>query len=97
MQSGNFIDIIYDCPHEIAELTSHKKLYYALNTLKAEQKEVLYYLAIRQWSPQQLAAYRGQTDRNIRKVYAALIRKIHRKMEKIKDEKPKSKLSQGDL
>lgn len=88
LQSGNFIDKIFDCPHEIAELTSHKKVSYAIKTLKAEQKEVLYYRTVRQWSPQRIAAYRGQSDRNIRKLYATLIAKIHREMEKIPDEKP---------
>jgi len=80
LQSGNYIDTIFDCPHEVAELTSHKKVFQALETLKPEQKEVLYYRAIRQWSPQQLAAYRGQTDRNIRQVYATLIAKLRRKI-----------------
>ena len=83
LQSGNFIDKIFDCPHQIDELTSHKKASLAIKALKPEQKEVLYYLSIRQWSPQKLAAYRGQSDRNIRKVYATLIAKIHREMEKI--------------
>jgi len=90
LQSGNFIDKIFDCPHEIAELTSHKKVSLAIKTLKAEQKEILYYRAIRQWSSQKLAVYRGQSDRNIRKVYATLISKIHKEMEKIEDEKPVS-------
>ena len=99
LQSGNFIDKIFDCPHEVAELTSHTKACHAIKTLKPEQKEVLYYRAIRQWSHQRIAAHRGQTDRNIRKLYATLIAKIHREMEKIPDEKPipKDKLALDSL
>jgi hypothetical protein len=37
--------------------------------LDENRKEVLYYRAIRNWSPQKLAAFRGQIDRNIRKLY----------------------------
>jgi len=82
LQSGNFIDKIFDCPHQIDELTANTRVSNALKTLKDQQKEVLYYRAIRQWSPQKLAAIRGQTDRNIRKLYATLIAKLHREMEK---------------
>jgi len=81
LQSGNFIDKIFDCLHQIDELTANAKVSNALKTLKGKQKEVLYYRAIRQWSPQKLAAIRGQTDRNIRKLYTTLIAKIHRGME----------------
>ena len=39
------------------------KLYF---TLRDEQKEVLYYLFVKQYSTTRLAAIRGQSDRNIR-------------------------------
>jgi len=45
-----------------------------------DQREVLFYRAIRQWSHQHIAEIREQTDRNIRKVYANLIDDIRRKM-----------------
>jgi hypothetical protein len=49
-------------------------------TLDERQKEILYYLAIRQWTPQRLAKMRGQTDRNIRKVYAKMIADVQYKL-----------------
>jgi len=70
----------YDCPHEIHELTSSTPVYDMVKPLEEKQKEILYYLAIRQWTPQRLAVMRGQTDRNIRKVYAKMIGDIQGKL-----------------
>ena len=80
LQAGDFLDKIYDCPHDLHELTSHKNASDAVKALKPEHKEMIYYRAIRQWSPRKLAAVRGQTDRNIRKVYDTAIRKVRRGM-----------------
>jgi hypothetical protein len=71
--NGNFLDVIHDCPHDIYELTSSCPVYAFTKSLDEKQKEILYYWAIRQWTPQQIAAFRGQTDRNIRKVYNKMI------------------------
>ena len=71
--NGAFLDVIFDCPHEIQELTPSRPVYNSLVRLDEKQKEILYYLAIRLWTPQQIAAMRGQTDRNIRKVYGKMI------------------------
>jgi hypothetical protein len=78
--SGKFLDVIFDCPHEIHELTSSAPIHDIVKALDEKQKEVLYYLAIRQWTPQRLAALREQTDRNIRKVYAKMIEDIQEKL-----------------
>lgn len=78
--AGDFTDIIHDCPYEMHELTATKAFSDALKSLNENQLEVLYYWAIRQESPQQIAKRRGQTDRNILKVYTTLIRKLRRKM-----------------
>jgi hypothetical protein len=48
--------------------------------LDEKQKEILYYRAIRQWSPQKIAIMRNQTDRNIRKVYNNMIHTIRQKL-----------------
>jgi hypothetical protein len=78
--SGNFLDVIFDCPHEIEELTASRTIYDDTKDLNEDHKEILYYRAIRQWTPQAVAALRGQTDRNIRKVYNAMIENIRRKL-----------------
>ena len=78
--AGDFIDVIFDCPREIYELTSSRPVYDFTRVLDENHKEILYYWSIRQWSPQRIAAMRGQTDRNIRKVYNKMIEDIRRKM-----------------
>ena len=78
--AGNFLDVIFDCPHEMHEQTTSRSVFDILQTLNDNQKEVLYYWAIRQESPRQIAKRRGQTDRNIRKVYDTLITRIRGKL-----------------
>ena len=78
--NGNFLDIIFDCPHEIQELTASKPIYELLGKLNEGQKEVLYYWEIRGWTPQRIAIFRGQTDRNILKVHATMIKTLQYKL-----------------
>jgi hypothetical protein len=77
---GNFLDLIYDCPHEIHELTSSRPIFYLMDKLDENRKEILYYWAIRLWTPQRIATMRGQTDRNIRKVYAKMIGEMQHRL-----------------
>jgi len=78
--SGSFIDTIQDCPHEIHETTTSRPVRDFTMELDESHKEILYYRAIRLWSPQKIAALRDQTDRNIRKVYSNMIAGIRKKM-----------------
>ena len=77
---GNFLDSIHDCPHEVHEFISGRELYGLIKELDERHKEFLYYRAIRRWTPQRLAEYRGQTDRNIRGVYNRLIESLRHDM-----------------
>ena len=78
--SGDFIDYIHDCPYEIHELTSSNPIFDFTKALDEDDKELLYLWAIRYWTPQQIAALREQSDRNIRKVYDVMITNIRRKL-----------------
>ena len=49
-------------------------------TLSDEQKEVLYYLFVKQYSTARLAAIRGQSDRNIRKLRMTIQKKLQKRM-----------------
>ena len=80
MMHGNFIDIIFDCPYDLHELTSSKNVIELVKALNDNQREVLFFRAIWQWSPQRIAAMRGQTDRNIRKVYDVLIESLRKNL-----------------
>ena len=77
---GNFLDIIFSCPYELHELTANCFLSKLFFTLSDEQKEVLYYLFIKQYSTARFAAIRGQSDRNIRKLRMTIQKKLQRRM-----------------
>jgi len=82
LMSGYLIDVIFDCPYEIDELVSSETVSNALKSLNDNQKEIIYFRLIRNWSPQKIAEIRGQTDRNIRRVYDMAIENIRRKLGK---------------
>jgi hypothetical protein len=65
---------------EVEEFTSSRNVYELVKALKDNQKEVLYYRAIRYWSNQRIAAMRQQTDRNILKTYETLIESLRCKL-----------------
>lgn len=82
IQKGEFLDAIYNCPFEMSELVSQPYLSKIISELKNEQKELLYYIAIKQYTVAQIAAIRNQTERNIRKVRNTMLNKIWKKMYK---------------
>ena len=88
LQSGNYLDYLCDCPYEMHDLLGREFMRRAVFSMKEEHKEVLFFLYLRLYSPQRLAAVRGQTDRNIRKVRDVALRKmrkqIYREMDQLK-------------
>ena len=77
---GNFLDIIFTCPFEVHELTANRFISKLFLSLSDEQKEVLYYSFVKQYSTTRLAAIRGQSDRNIRKLRMTIQKKLQRQM-----------------
>ena len=77
---GNFWDYFAYCLFEMHNLTAKEYIREIVMNLKLEHKEILFFLDIRLYSPQKLAALRGQTDRNVRKVRDVVRRKIQRKL-----------------
>ncbi|MCL2055149.1 MAG: hypothetical protein FWG90_12050 [Oscillospiraceae bacterium] len=69
LQSGNFLDFIYDFPFELGELTSNVKVAKVLHELSDNHKEIFYYRVVKRYSNRKIAEIRGQTDRNIRLLY----------------------------
>ena len=76
--SGFFLDILFDCPYEMHELTADKFISDMIRDLSEEHKEVLYFLSLRLYSATKLAALRGQSDRNIRKLRLTIHKKLQR-------------------
>ena len=80
LHSGQFLDILFDCPYEMYELTGNTFLSKIVKDLKMDHKELLYYLSLHLYSTTRLAAIRGQSDRNIRKVRDTYTRKLQKKL-----------------
>ncbi len=80
LSSGNFLDILFDCPNEMHQLTANTFLSQMIEELSEEHKEILYFLSIRLYSTTQLAQMRGQSDRNIRKVRNTIRKKLQKRL-----------------
>lgn len=78
MQKGDFLDVIHCCPYELHELVSEEYLSRILAGLKEGQKELLFLCVMCRFSSVQAAAIRRQTDRNIRKARASMLKKIRK-------------------
>lgn len=89
LQQGNVLDYLFDCPYEMHDLTSKAYLRKIIAETKEEHRELLFFIYLRLFSPQRVAAIRGQTDRNIRKVRDVAIRKLRKKVYKALKEQDK--------
>ena len=78
--AGNFLDILFDCPYEMHQLSADPFISGMIKNLSDEHKEVLYFLSLRLYSTTRLAAMRGQSDRNIRKLRKTIHKKLQRQM-----------------
>ena len=80
LMAGNFLDILFDCPYEMHYLSADPFISGMIENLSEEHKEVLYFLSLRLYSTTRLAAIRGQSDRNIRKLRKTINKKLQRQM-----------------
>ena len=78
LNRGQFDDYLADCYFTMHDLTAKEHLRSLILRLKAEHREIVFFLYIRLYSAQLLAKLRGQTDRNIRKVRDTVRRKLWR-------------------
>lgn len=80
IRKGEFLDAIFNCPYDIHELVTDEYLSQILSDLDENHKELLFLCAVRLFSSTRIAAIRGQSDRNIRKVRATMFKKIRKKL-----------------
>lgn len=80
IRKGDFIDAIFYCPYDIHELVTEEYMSAILRGLTDDHKFLLFLCALRQYSSARIAAIRGQTDRNIRKVRGTMLKKIRKKL-----------------
>ena len=92
-RKGDFIDSIFYCPYDIHELVTDEDMSIILRELSEDHKFLLFLWALRQYSSTKIAAIRGQSDRNIRKVRNTMLKKIRKKLlaalkEKVQAQQP---------
>lgn len=92
-RKGDFIDTIFYCPYDIYELVTDTDMSVILRELNEDHKFLLFLSALRQYSSVKIAAIRGQSDRNIRKVRNTMLKKIRKKLlaaltEKVQAQQP---------
>lgn len=92
-RKGDFIDTIFYCPYDIHEIVTDADMSVILQELNEDHKFLLFLSALRQYSSTKIAAIRGQSDRNIRKVRNTMLKKIRKKLlaaltEKVQAQQP---------
>lgn len=92
-RKGDFLDAIFCCPYEINELVTEEYISDILFAFNEEQKFLLFLYAVRQYSSAKIAAIKGQSDRNIRKVRGTMLKRIRKKLLEALNEK----IQQGTL
>ena len=80
IRKGDYIDAIFHCPFDLNELVTDGDLSKILDKLSDDHKEIIFNTIVRNMSTKALGDVRGQTDRNIRKVRATAIKKIHKSL-----------------
>lgn len=80
IRKGEFLDAIFNCPYDIHELVTEEYLCRILCELDENHKELLFLCAVRLFSSTRIAAIRGQSDRNIRKVRGTMLKKMRKKL-----------------
>ena len=101
-RKGEFIDSIFYCPYDIHELVTDEDMSNILQDLNEDQKFLLFLWALRQYSSTRIAAIKGQSDRNIRKVRNTMLKKIRKKLlealtKKVKAQQPLTLLEKDFL
>lgn len=90
---GDFLDAIFCCPYEMNELVTEEYISEILFGLNEEQKFLLFLYAVWQYSSTKIAAIKGQSDRNIRKVRGTMLKRIRKKLLDELDEKVRKQQS----
>lgn len=80
IRSGNLEDVVFDCPFEMHHLVADENVSQAIAGLKDEHKEILFYSGLHLLSTAAIGQIRGQTQQNIRKVRATMIKKLQSRL-----------------
>lgn len=83
IRKGDYIDVIFHCPFELNDLVTDGDLSKILYKLSDDHKEIIFNTIVRNMSTKALSEIREQSDRNIRKVRATALKKIHNALLKV--------------
>ena len=78
LHRGNFLDMIFYCPYDVQELVTDDYVYHAVKDLPDDRKQLLFLRAVEYMSTAQIADIRDQSDRNVRKIWTTLKKKLRR-------------------
>ena len=79
-RKGDFLDTIFYCVYDLHELVPQEYVSTPLAELPDDRKELLFLYVIEHWSTMKIAAWRKQTDRNIRKIRNTSLKRIRKKI-----------------
>ena len=80
LMKEDFIDIISNCPYEMHNSLSDEDYSKIIYDLKDNHKELIYFLYLRDFTANQLAALRNQSDTNIRGIRSTVLGQIEKKV-----------------
>lgn len=80
LMRGSYIELIYDCPFEMDELTADIAISRLMRSLRDDHKEIFYWHFIRRLPCAEVGRIRGQTDRNIRKTRGVIVRNLQKEL-----------------
>jgi RNA polymerase sigma factor (sigma-70 family) len=85
--SDGWPDYIFSrSPDDLHELVEDETLSEALRDLNGKRKEVLFYRAVHGYSAEDIAAVKGVSGRNIRKLYEKAVREVRKKLKEYQNE-----------
>lgn len=76
MMRGDLLEMIFDSPEAFQQLVEDADVFEAIQGLSVRHKELLYLHMVRLYTCEEIAAMKGLTDRNIRKVRVSMMKKI---------------------
>jgi hypothetical protein len=80
LMRGDFISAIYDNADEIWQIIGDWRIGVHIKNLPPKQREVLFLKAVRLCTAEQIACYTDKTPRGVRKLLAAALERIRRRL-----------------
>lgn len=81
--SDGWLDYIFSQgPEDLYELVEDEEVCKALRGLNSKRREALFYRVVHGYSTTEIAAFKGVSDRNVRKLYDKAIQEIRKQIDK---------------